>query len=926
MNEMPDLDLTTDEQKQIEQLISSDPIGEKQTEKYVWDLEFQKEIVGLLLNDKQFVLECIPLIKPEYFTGIAHELAVRTVFSHFNKYKALPTRAQFFEALKNLISQKSEDTRAYILTEAATVYNHYIPGIETRDYYRDKITNFAKSQALKRAFHSCLELINKDSESEESWTKIEEQLRNALTVEHNFEMGLDYFGTVEERYARTKKAIESGEVFTTGFPKIDAALKGGGFLRGEIGSWMGLCFAKGTKVRMFDGTVKKVEDVEVGDLVMGNDSTPRKVLRLARGQDQMYQIIPVKGKPYIVNSNHVLSLKNCNRTPAKKSGTNYIRPNCYFANHPARMGSSDIFNISVKDYLSQTEHFKKSMKGWRTGVEYPFKKTLINPYMLGVWLGDGDHHQAAITTIDKEIEDAIYTEAVNRGLSIRHDDKLHYFFYENSQKQHPCGKGKSKNTLMNDLRSYDLLCNYRTESGLDKHIPFDYLVNDRKTRLELLAGILDTDGSLSCSGFDFINKSKQLAEDVVTLAQSLGFAATIKSCTKECQTGVFGTYWRVFISGDCSIILVRIARKKAPKRKQYKNHLVTGITINPVGYDDFYGFEVDGNHLFLLDDFTVTHNSGTGKSLALVATTVANLKLGHKVLYISLEMDEDRTAERFDAQLGDCSRTMGLSIKNLSEKENVVIQGLGEFISDYDDKKLLVIKQFPGGQMDIPTLRAYFSQVKLRGFIPDVVIIDYVGEMKDYPGMPTHESRYRIVRDLRGFAVEEKIVIFTAMQPNRSAKEAIKNGLLIDDENIGDAYAQIKPLDALWSINQFQEEKEAGLARIFVVKHRFGESRFVIYVQYDRDTLSITEISKQKYEDIMKRHRLTKEKTVDDAFKEDAEVENKKKMYETMAAASAKKKENSKLLQGMMNGGYDAEDIPESGEVDEDFVNQQKER
>ena len=77
------------------------------------------------------------------------------------------------------------------------------------------------------------------------------------------------------------------------------------------------CFAKGTLIMMYDGTFKQVEDVKVGEQVMGDDSTPRNVLSLCNDHEMMYEIIPKKGDKYIVNENHILSLKcsGYNSTP-----------------------------------------------------------------------------------------------------------------------------------------------------------------------------------------------------------------------------------------------------------------------------------------------------------------------------------------------------------------------------------------------------------------------------------------------------------------------------------------------------------------------------------------------------------------------------------------------------------------------------------
>ncbi len=190
---------------------------------------------------------------------------------------------------------------------------------------------------------------------------------------------------------------------------------------------------------------------------------------------------------------------------------------------------------------------------------------------------------------------------------------------------------------------------------------------------------------------------------------------------------------------------------------------------------------------------------------------------------------------------------------------------------------MLVVKQFPAGSMTVNTLKAYMQQLQMTGFKPDLVIVDYIGEMKDYPGMATWESRYRIVRDLRGLATEENVCIFTALQPNKSAREAQKmdgpGEGVIDDDNLADSYGQIRPLDGCWSINQMQVEKDAGIARIFVIKHRHGKSRFTIWVGYDRDTLAMDQITHASYEKkLHQKHMKASEKVQEDVASQAAEI------------------------------------------------------
>jgi hypothetical protein len=68
------------------------------------------------------------------------------------------------------------------------------------------------------------------------------------------------------------------------------------------------CHEVGQGILMYDGTVKAVECVQAGDLLMGPDSQPRLVLRLHRGHGQMFKIQPTNGEPFVVNEDHILTL------------------------------------------------------------------------------------------------------------------------------------------------------------------------------------------------------------------------------------------------------------------------------------------------------------------------------------------------------------------------------------------------------------------------------------------------------------------------------------------------------------------------------------------------------------------------------------------------------------------------------------------
>ena len=361
------------------------------------------------------------------------------------------------------------------------------------------------------------------------------------------------------------------------------------------------CHAAGQGLLDYYGKHLKVEDVKVGDLLMGPDSEPRAVLGLFRGHAQMYDIIPTKGAPFRVNGDHLLSLV---RTQDGSKAANKI------------------IDISVADYLKQSRSFKHVHKLFRVPVTFPAsceRQLAISPWMLGALLGDGSMiNGIGLTGEDREVIDPVCEEYAQFGLQMRLVDRG-----DTRSRYHGTSRRWSghhdQNAIMNALKPLGL-------KGVpcgEKFIPERYLLASRNNRLELLAGLIDTDGAYCRGGFDFISKSRRLSEDVAFLCRSLGLAAYVAECQKSSQTGFTGTYWRVSISGDCSVVPCKVPRKQAKPRSQIKDVLRTGLNVVPAGEEDYFGFMLSGDGRYLMDDFTVTHNSGKGTVITYIVKNAA---------------------------------------------------------------------------------------------------------------------------------------------------------------------------------------------------------------------------------------------------------------------------------------------------------------
>ncbi|KKL84061.1 hypothetical protein LCGC14_1968460, partial [marine sediment metagenome] len=275
-------------------------------------------------------------------------------------------------------------------------------------------------------------------------------------------------------------------------------------LKGAPG--IGKCLGKGTPILMYDGTIKDVENIIKGDRIMGPDSKPRQVQSTTKGKGELYWVIPKKGLVYIVNKYHVLSLRMS----------------------PVRIGrKSRTIEISVGEYLKTSTTFKHHAKEWRTGVDFAEQGILLDPYLLGLWLGDGDRRRPCFTNIDPEIIDWL----------IIHGRKLHLpakFYKTSNTAKHIALTGKrgggrssrGQNTIQNSLEYYGLV--------KAKHVPHVYKANSREVRLQVLAGLIDTDGSLASNCYEIVQKSRRLSDDIVFLARSLGLAAYLKKTKKTC--------------------------------------------------------------------------------------------------------------------------------------------------------------------------------------------------------------------------------------------------------------------------------------------------------------------------------------------------------------------------------------------------------
>lgn len=314
------------------------------------------------------------------------------------------------------------------------------------------------------------------------------------------------------------------------------------------------CLAPGTPVRMFDGSTRAVETIKEGELVMGPDSTPRVVSGPVTGKQGMYRVTH-GDKSFVCNEGHILTCIKSTVKPMNghQKGDIVDLPLVYFLKNPSRLA-----------------HYKAV----NARVEYAEADLSIDPYLFGLWLGDGAKREMRITSGDPEIQEYL------RGLPQ----------YKSEYKQ-------ASNCIDFYLGSRKQLDDVGVRNN--KHIPSVYKKSSVDQRKALLAGIMDSDGYVDhgTSVVSMSVKRKRLMRDIREVARSLGYNTFTRSkpSTKSVSVGF-----------SCTDELPCLLKRKVYKaQQQYRK-----MEIEYVGEGDFAGFTVSGDGRYVHGDYTVLHNTG----------------------------------------------------------------------------------------------------------------------------------------------------------------------------------------------------------------------------------------------------------------------------------------------------------------------------
>lgn len=238
-------------------------------------------------------------------------------------------------------------------------------------------------------------------------------------------------------------------------------------------------------------------------------------------------------------------------------------------------------------------------------------------------------------------------------------------------------------------------------------------------------------------------------------------------------------------------------------------------------------------------------STGVGKSLAMCSMAAANLMDQKNVLYITLEMAEERIAQRIDANLLDV--TMDELLELTKEQYDKKIEAVRR-----STKGKLIVKEYPTATAGSGHFRHLLNELRIKkNFIPNIIYIDYLNlctssRIKAGAAVNSYTYIKAIAEEIRGLAVEQVVPIITATQANRDAIGSSD----IDLDNTSDSMGLPMTLDFMVALIATEELDDLGQIMVKQLKNRLGDPginrRFVVGINKAKMRLFDVDISEQQ--------------------------------------------------------------------------------
>lgn len=752
----------------------------------------QEQVISKIISTKDSSIITLNNLGVDYFSDYVTEY--NFILNHLKQFGNIPDPETFLDKFPDFDYLDVKEPTNYLLEELVK---------DKRDRIIINSFNKARELYLNGKTDAILSVLKEASEQSESLVSL--QATDLIADTSRYDNYLDKIDNQDKYFIKT------------GFPELDK-ITGGWDVNEDLvtivaRNGLGKCLQKGTKILMADGSTKAVEDIKIGDKVQSINNI-NTVLALHNGKSNGFKIIPTLGDPFVVSSNHILTLMKRNNT-LRKNNILHTTANTF-----------TLVDMMVEDYLKLTKNQKRQYELYRPEVNYEEKEQKIPAYILGLWLGDGTSCRVSLTNTDQEIINEWCNWGYNYTDTIRKDNLTYDI-------TNPNNKGK-KSEVLELFRYYNLINN--------KHIPLDYLTGSREQRLELLAGIIDTDGYLSkkyreksnstICHYSICLKSKVLIENIAQLARGLNYrVGSIKERKINNKVKGLTTYYTIIISGkNIADIPCRLERKKAVNSTTQRSLNLTSFKIEPVEEVEYYGFMADGDHRYLLADNIVTHNTWI-----LLKSAASAAEQGKRVGIYSGEMSEDSVGYRIDTLIGNISN--GALVHGSGSVKNQYKNFLST-LSDRVKGSLFVItpKQI-NGPATVSALRAFIEKYNL-----DILFVDQHSLLEDERGAKTPvEKASNVSKDLKLLQTTKRIPIIAVSQQNR---EKLEEGKTFDTTQVAQADRIAQDSSQVIFI-----ERKDDLLKLHLVKSRQSGAGEVLTYKVDLNVGSFVFIPDEKSEE-----------------------------------------------------------------------------
>ena len=495
---------------------------------------------------------------------------------------------------------------------------------ETLQYWCKELRTKAKHNKMADALENIAEMLT-DGETEKAY---EEYKKNLWQIENEI-VESDSVDTTKDlddrKQAYLERKMNQGMMgIPMGIPHLDYIMKGliDGTLTTVIATTgIGKAVTLNTPILTPQGFVP-MRDIKVGSVVFDEKGRECNVTKVfPQGKKQVYRVHFEDGTYVDCCKDHLWKFKTIDDVSRNKEWR--VETTEQLLQRPLRRGKA--YNLSVP--VSEA-------------IQFEYKDLPLDPYVLGCLLGDGGFTTDRITFTNPEIDILNRMEESPQlkkwGRFVKHKGtKCQYVFKSNDPKE---------NKLYRTIKELGLT----TLRSEDKFIPKEYLYSSISQRLELLRGLIDTDGCIQGKHTTYSTFSYQLKEDIMQLIRSLGYRCSCGEYTRENKTEYAVRIWSnqsIFFTSNKHT--ERYNKASFSSRNNYYDLLkIVDIEIKEE-FEEMQCITVDSHyHTFICGDFIVTHNTWF---ITLVAC-YAQLQ-GYRVLFFLTEMSAEIMRDRCEAML-----------------------------------------------------------------------------------------------------------------------------------------------------------------------------------------------------------------------------------------------------------------------------------